>query len=163
MFQVIDNFLSKGEFESICDLFETQGIMEFFPWFLTPYIANLNDKSDIHFNHGFIQDEKLNSPFWPKLEPIYKQLNAKTFLRAKANLYLGSNKLIEHPPHSDYLFPHKGAIFYVNNNDGFTRLRDGTKIESIANRLLLFNPAEPHNSTNCTNSRYRININFNFL
>ena len=60
-------------------------------------------------------------------------------------------------------FPHKGAIFYINTNNGFTVLEDGTEIASVSNRLLLFNPSEPHHSTSCTDVKRRVNINFNYL
>ena len=58
---------------------------------------------------------------------------------------------------------HKTAIFYINSNNGFTVLENDTKIESIENRLLLFNGSKKHHSTSCTNSGARININFNYL
>ena len=65
--------------------------------------------------------------------------------------------------HFDLSFPHKGAIFYVNTNDGFTVLEDGTEIKSIENRVLLFDPSTKHHSTTCTDKKVRITINFNYF
>ena len=42
-------------------------------------------------------------------------------------------------------------------------LEDGTKVESIQNRLLLFAPSKTHNSTSCTDAKVRVNINFNYI
>jgi hypothetical protein len=47
--------------------------------------------------------------------------------------------------------------------DGFTSLDDGTKIESIENRLLLFDSNKPHASSTCTNAKARFNMNFNYF
>ena len=84
-------------------------------------------------------------------------------MRIKANLYYKTPILKEHPEHMDYDFPHKGAIYYINDNDGYTVLKGKHKIKSEANSLLLFDPSEPHNSTSCTDAKARININFNYF
>ena len=54
-------------------------------------------------------------------------------------------------------------MFYFNTCDGYTKLNDGTKVESVANRALFFDPSIPHQSTNCTNAKARFNININYL
>ena len=58
---------------------------------------------------------------------------------------------------------HNGAVFSLNTCDGFTSLDDGTKIESIENRLLLFDSNKPHASSTCTNAKARFNMNFNYF
>ena len=60
-------------------------------------------------------------------------------------------------------FPHKGFLFYVNTNNGFTILEDGTKVESIANRALFFDSSKSHKSTTCTDEDIRVNININYV
>lgn len=54
-------------------------------------------------------------------------------------------------------------IFYLNTNDGFTILNGETKINSVENRILLFDPSELHSSTTCTNDKCRVNVNFNYF
>ena len=83
--------------------------------------------------------------------------------RAKANLYGRTKELVHHDNHADTNFSHKGAIFYINSNNGFTVLEDGTEIKSVRNRLLLFDPSKPHHSTSCTDDKRRVNINFNYI
>ena len=83
---------------------------------------------------------------------------------ATANIYLNNSVGIgEHPQHIDYGFQHTAAVFSLNTCDGFTRLADGTKIDSVANRIVFFDGSSQHNSTTCTNQKGRFNINFNFL
>jgi len=83
-------------------------------------------------------------------------------MRIKGNLYPSTETIVHHMDHIDYEFPHRGAIFYINTNNGLTVI-DGKEVESIENRLLLFDPAIPHHSTTCTNDKCRVNVNFNFF
>ena len=94
---------------------------------------------------------------------ILNQLEVKSLIRIKANLYPSTDNIEYQSEHIDYDYSHKGAIFYLNTNDGFTTLEDGTKIESVENRILLFDPSKPHNSTTCTNDKCRVNVNFNYF
>ena len=44
-----------------------------------------------------------------------------------------------------------------------TKYEDGSKIESVANRLLSFPSNMKHTGTSCTDEKIRIVINFNYL
>ena len=54
------------------------------------------------------------------------------------------------------------SIFYVNTNNGYTKFEDGTKVESVANRLLTFPANMKHTGTSCTDEKTRVVINCNF-
>ena len=83
-------------------------------------------------------------------------------LRVKGNLYPNINKVLDHPRHVDFNYTTKGALFYLNTNNGPTTVGN-KKIESVRNRLLLFNASQEHNSTTCTDAKIRLNININYL
>ena len=84
--------------------------------------------------------------------------------RVKGNFYPNVGKHSENKPHIDFSFKHKGAIFYINTNNGYTLLNKGkTKIESIENRILFFDSTKTHNSTHCTDDHARVNININYF
>lgn len=173
-YEVKDNFLSSGEFAEV-----QRAIMS--PDFSWNYSYNVaegegveNEDYFIHlFYMGLVEKPKLDkdgtpippekSFFYKDIEPILEKLPIETLIRAKANLYIRREKIVHHKDHVDTKFPHKGAIFYLNDNDGFTVLEDGTEIESRANRVLLFDPSKPHHSTSCTNDKRRVNININYL
>ena len=55
------------------------------------------------------------------------------------------------------------SIYYINTNDGYTEFEDGTKVESIENRLITFPTTTYHCGTTCTNQSLRILINFNYF
>ena len=174
-YEVRDNFLSEVDFAKL-----EKVIMG--PEFNWNYSYNVSDggdsENDIYFMHlfyiGLTSKPKIDfhgnpilpekSPFYKFIEPLIEKLpDFQTLIRAKANLYVAREKIIHHKDHADTKFSHKGAILYLNDNDGFTVLEDGTEIESRANRVLLFDPSKPHHSTSCTSDKRRVNININYL
>jgi len=163
MYRVIDNFLPKDEFNKIKDIMTGYNL----PWFLQNFVAYENQPKPSHwyFTHMFCEDGKGVTPFYSLIDEIFfkNKLNPKAVIRVKGNLYPKDENYIEHDWHIDYDFDHKGAIFYINTNNGHTILEDGTKIESVENRMLLFNAGRKHKSTNCTDTKYRMNINFNYM
>ena len=90
-------------------------------------------------------------------------LNVKSIIRARVLLYPNQGKFIEHDPHVDFEYSHNAALLYFNDNDGYTKMEDGTKIESVANRNVIFDGSTPHNSTNCTNEKARFVLAVNYF
>jgi hypothetical protein len=90
--------------------------------------------------------------------------NVRQLQRIKANLYPRDTTFFEHAAHHDNTWEDaKGALFMVNTCDGYTKLHDGTKINSVGNRMLFFRPHLNHSSTNTTNTHCRVTINFNYF
>ena len=58
---------------------------------------------------------------------------------------------------------HKGAILYLNTNDGYTCFEDGNKIKSIENRFVAFDSSLKHSGTTCTDEPRRIVLNINYF
>jgi hypothetical protein len=161
MFEIIDNFLSKEDFNNIKNFM----LNSHFPWNLTPVVSN--DKEDLPMTGSYYFTHEFWSGFHTEQEaqifaPILNKIECRAIMRIKGNLYPSTETLIHHMNHIDFEFPHRGAIFYLNTNDGLTVI-DGEEVESIENRLLLFDPTVPHHSTTCTNDKCRINVNFNFF
>ena len=162
-YKIVDNFLPKNEFKIIQDLFYSQN----FPWYYNKGVAYTDISPDgIYFTHlfYFFQKDDLNvSSHYNCILPIISRLDVKSILRIKGNLYSKTNTIFEHGAHIDYDFNHKGFLYYVNTNNGFTKLSNGIKVESVENRGLFFDPSLIHNSSTCSDSDSRININFNYL
>lgn len=159
-YKVIDTFLTDSEFTHI----QQTIFAGTFPWYTsTEGVGYENDVSDKHFSHLLYNDGAPNSDFYTLLTPILAKLKVKAMLRARANMFLKTPDLIQHAKHVDFEFKHKGCIVYLNTNNGFTGLEDGTRIDSIANRALFFNPGALHSSTNCTDQLFRANIVINYL
>ena len=157
---VKDNFLSKTEHENLKNIM--LGLD--FPWYFQEGVIHTKHDSQFFWSHIFFKpNEGFTSPFYQILDPILKKLKFKALIRIKANLYSNRGKMEEHGDHVDYPFKHKGALFALNTCNGFTVFKDNTKIKSIANRLLLFDPSKPHHSSTCTDAKVRCNININYF
>jgi hypothetical protein len=160
MYNIIDDFLPKNEFTEIDNILSSND----FDWYYESHINRLQEKDDLtsYFVHLFFSEGKA-SRFMHVLSPIFSRLKIKALIRIKANLYPRTAVLEKHAPHCDYPFPHTGAIFYLNTNNGKTILDDGSEIASIKNRLLIFDSSKYHSSTSTTNAKARINININYI
>lgn len=162
-FEVIDNFLNRDDFEMVKSSIDHTG----FPWFYENEISKPNLKSTnfkFYLTHTCYIDSKPNSKLWDEIGQLFfDKLKMKSILRMKVNFYPNQGTFEEHDPHIDYPYHHKGAIFSLNTCNGYTKLYDGTKIDSVENRMLLFNSSLEHSSTNTTNAVRRLNINFNYF
>jgi len=161
-YQIIDNVLPQDEFQKIKDFILNSN----FPWNLTPVVTN--DKENLPINASYYFTHEFWSGFntEPQAQvfaPLLNIMNCRAMMRIKGNLYPSTESIVHHDNHIDYDFPHRGAIFYLNTNNGLTVLEDKINIESIENRLLLFDPSKPHCSTTCTDDKCRVNVNFNFF
>jgi len=161
-YQIIDNFLPIDDFKRLSEIVMGNG----FAWYWQPNI-NEEHKSDVdytsYFTHMCYNHNNVNSPTFYEFEKILKLLDVKAIIRLKINCYPNTGKFDTHEAHSDYPYSHKGCIFYFNTCNGYTILNDGTRIESIANRALLFDPSLPHQSTNATDVKARFNVNMNYF
>ena len=155
MYKIFDNFLNEDEFLNI----KSYVLNPTFCWNLTPNVSTLEEyikvTSSYYFTYLFESYDSFN--------PILKKLNPKKIIRIKANLYPSTEKIEKHNNHIDYDYQNCGAIYYLNTNNGLTILEDTIEVQSIKNRLLLFDASKPHCSTTCSYDKCRVNINFNFV
>ena len=122
-----------------------------FDRFLLPFIMVMNG-----------ENEQDSNPQNKKSVPEVRAL-----IRAKINFNPRSDKIVEHCYHvdNDYGKDAKTGIYYFNTNNGYTRLKVGgkeVKVDSIANRFLIFDGDILHTGTTCTDEvgRYVLNMNF---
>lgn len=161
-YKIIDNFLPKDLSHRIHDVLLTS---QYTNWYLQNDISGQDDKNDklFYLTHLFYADHAVKSDMFTWVQHVMQDMDIKALIRIKANLYPKTEFMHIHKEHTDYPYSHKGAIYYVNDNDGYTILNGDVRIESKQNRLLLFDPSIPHQSTTCTDAPYRVNINFNYF
>ena len=111
--QIVDNYLPKEDFTELKDLIT--GIN--FPWFYTNSVANINNENEknAYFSHMIFNMTAQSSFFDFFYEKLIKHISPMGLRRVKVNLYPKSEKLIYHPKHVDFSFPHKGFILYLSN------------------------------------------------
>ena len=167
MYEIIDNFISKEEHQLIHDTMI--GDDGYFPWFYNNYVVAVSDrikKNNFQFTHTFYTNYTITSNYFNLLLPIINKLNIKAIERIKANLNPNTKNKIMYDWHTDVDSDEKKsktAIYYINTNNGVTILSDKTEINSVANRLLIFNQNVLHTGTTCTDQKIRSLINFNFI
>ena len=165
--KIIDEFLPQETFKEI----QNEILSSRFPFFITNKVNDYQtgeNQFDWYATHTIYEDNVAKSSYYNKwgnifLDRINQIAKVRALLRIKVNFYPNSKKLIEHAPHIDDEFTHIGAVFSLNTCDGFTRLHDGGKIDSVENRVVFFDASTPHNSTTTTTDIGRYNINFNFI
>ena len=174
-YKVIDNFLGEDEFKYLQNLIiSNDGDLRDFPWKITTDVASGTNNKDYNLE---IEKQLWN---WYAIHPIYNTLpespyyddifnifkdkwHLKSLIRIKVNFYPYTHEIKEHAKHQDYDFSHHGAVFSLNTCDGFTRMSNGDKVDSVANRIVFFDPSEYHNSSTTSNQKGRYNINFNYF
>jgi len=177
--KVVDDFLKQNDFDFLQSQLIGQDQIEF-PWFYSDSIDHLGEeKNKFQFTHTFYNSNRPTSSFFREFESIFEKVyNQGILARAKANLLTRTQKIIENTFHTDFDviwrsgYPTKPndnvkqittAILYVNTNNGYTKFEDGTKVESVANRLVTFPANIKHKGTSCTDEKIRVVINFNYI
>jgi hypothetical protein len=163
----IKNVLSDEHFKQLTDII----MSDKFPWFYQNHVvhshqSNTEEKYQIQFVHKFHEGSNIvtGPELWNMLFPIFAVLQPHTFLRVKANNIPGQNKIVTHGMHCDVSVPLSyTAIFYCNTNNGYTEFKDGDKVFSEANSMVIFPSYMEHTGSTCTDTRCRVNININFV
>jgi|13_taG_2_1085334.scaffolds.fasta_scaffold67330_2 hypothetical protein len=121
-------------------------------------------KYDYFMTHVVYVNNRIYSELaFEKLQPLIEILNPKTLIRIKINNYPQTPRVVHHQDHVDYDYTHKGALFCVNTNNGVTVIENKTEVESVENKLILFDTSKVHHGTTTSNNNRRINININYF
>ena len=156
--KIIDNFLPEEEFKSI-QSFMMGGE---FRWFYSEAAVKPDDGL-FHMLHMFFQPEVgSNSEHLSIWSNFMKQVGAKECTRIKANLTFKTPTIELTEYHSDY-DDMKTAIFYINTNNGYTEFKNGVRVNSVANRVCIFDSNLQHRGTTHSEGEHqRVVVNFNY-
>ena len=108
-----------------------------------------------------------NRPYCPSFDNILDMFkgsvdDVNAIIRVRFIMYPRTSKIVEHQPHSDFEFEHKGALIYMNNNNGFTRAGDIIS-PSVENTVFRHDPSKLHNSSTCTDAPFRGVLSLNYF
>jgi hypothetical protein len=170
--KIQDDVLEHHDFE---ELSETMIGSSDFPWHYNDFIDLKKGGEDgktynFQFTHMFFfRSTFTDNSSLTTILPILRLIEPITLIRIKANLLTKTPKIVENEFHVDM---HNAAeklnqlttsILYINTNNGYTEFEDGTKVESVANRMVTFPADMNHRGTSCTDENIRAVINFNYL
>ena len=160
---IIDDFLTDYQFKQI----ESSLMGDNFPWYYNNMMLS-EDHSSYNPNHYQLTHNLLESDFSPLLSSFFNKLSLEVVYRVKCNMtpktyfhrvngyHTDWNDVSEIPSTA------KVGIFYVNTNNGGTKIKKGPKVKSVANRMLIFDASLEHSGITCTNEKRRVVINFNY-
>ena len=99
------------------------------------------------------------------IQSLFKKIDAYVYLRTKLNCTLKTETHKESTYHTDFegALLCMTAIYYVNTNNGYTQFEhDGSKIDSVANRIVMFPSSLKHRGVTTTDTPYRMVMNINY-
>ena len=168
--KVIDNFLPKEEYDN---LYRT--LMGYEMIWNYQDVVDYEQGDNFMFCHLFwTTDRGLVTPLSDILEFFYTKLNTQILIRIKANLTTKTKTHLESEFHYDHEFVGSRlpdgtltsytAIYYVNTNNGYTLFKNGNlKVDSVGNRIAIFDSSKLHKAVSCTDEKRRVVINFNYF
>ncbi len=159
MIKVIDNFLEDNVFTSI----QTHVMGDCFPWYFNDFKSDGYGTNNYQFTHTIVKDDMILSSYFPVIyDAFFAKLGVKKVLRVKLNLTTRTENLFNHGFHVDTLIKSKTAVFYVNTNNGKTVFKNGEEVNSVANRVVIFDTDLEHAATSHTDEKTRVVVNFNY-
>ena len=167
--KIFDNFLPQDLHEELVKL--TMFSFDV-PFYLSQHVSLkgrddplIDENWNWYAIHEFYNQDKPTSDHCDRIVQIFadRLTDLKSLMRIKLNFYPHTETMREHGQHRDFGFSHHAAIYSLNTCDGFTRMCDGSKVDSVANRMMFFDGSILHNSSTTTNAKGRYNINFNYL
>ena len=166
--EIIDNFLPDYYFKQL----QSRLLGEYMPWFHNEYILHEDEgKSKTYqFMHLFYDirpeyngETDCYSLVRDSLNLIRQKLNVTKLYRIKANLRLRSffNRS-GGGYHTDGYDCSHTSIYYINTNNGYTKFKNGTKVKSVQNRMVVFPSNLEHQGYTCSDKLKRVVVNFNY-
>ena len=141
-----------------------------FPWFYNDAI-DYDDDGKSQFVHIMYSEGKQNSEFFPLIIPIIEKLDSWILLSAKINSLDRTESIVENLMHIDLMNksylktnPFNTAVFYLNNNNGYTKFETGEKVTTEKNKLIVFDGNKRHTGTsNSCEAKRRVVLNINYI
>lgn len=170
--KIIDDYLDKDSFNDLQNAVLHGNLL----WNLSNEVASIfennqetcDEKYNYQFAHTLFDNALPPSPFAYIMNDFLNKLKPMLLIRAKLNINPGAENLVSHGLHIDILPEELAAVsstcvFYLNTNNGYTIFDDGTKVESVENRIVIFPSNRYHSGTNCTDTKYRSVLNVNYI
>jgi hypothetical protein len=154
--KIYDNFLQEKNHNKLWRSL----INEDFNWSYSNGIdydkqPNLYQFCHVFYDHG----DSIIEDTTDKIRSLHGDIS---FLRIKSNLNPSTSDHIQLGAYHVDIPNVNTAIYYVNDNNGYTIFENGEKVRSVANRLVVFDSNTKHVGFSCTDEKIRIVINFNF-
>jgi len=175
---IIDNFLPKKEFENIADKLLSVDL----PWYYNNNVLGdyPNKTQEDYYNNesfqfvhtiysdcrpqSYLFDDVIRPVLFSKIMP-----EGSVLWRIKANLIARDHNHRTSGFHNDAYLDNgepanniTTALLYINDSNGYTLFKDGSKCKCKSNRFVYFNNSIVHSSVSQTDKKRRVVLNFNY-
>jgi len=165
--EIFDNALNQNIFDSISSLIMSRDFAWYYKPESTQKYATMANSAESHYSYQFshmfyFNQVPMSEHFMPTMIPILEKLNCFSLVRMSANFMPPMQENYIQGMHTDSPTQCRSAILYLNTNNGKTVFQTGEEIESIANRLVIFDSNLKHSGVTTTDlcGRYVLNILF---
>ena len=157
-YKIIDNFLEEKIYENIENIIMSAD----FPWY---FQKTMTGKDSSFFSHSIYKQHMVTSSFYEIMSPFLIKMRCNALSEIRLNLTVNKNIHEFSKWHVDRFYKCFTSIFYVNTNNGYTLLdeEEKIKIESVKNRMLIFDSQIKHVAVSQTDTERRVVINFNYF
>tara|TARA_B110000977_G_scaffold53202_1_gene72318 strand:+ start:860 stop:1369 length:510 start_codon:yes stop_codon:yes gene_type:complete len=161
-YEVIDNFLDKAHFDTIKNTLTSFDM----PWFYRDNMTSDDENGMCYFTHNFFLKNIIYSSFFNLLEPLLDKLKIASLIEVRANMTISKTDQYESSWHVDNPYENsKTVILYLTTCNAKTMInveKEIIEIDSVENRLLIFNTNILHKMISATDTKRRIIINLNY-
>ena len=166
--KIIKNVLSEQTYKNILSQVEDENV----PW-CRAIVLDKNTK-DFQFCHTIYAHHNARSHLFEVFNPLYEKLKIGAHSRIKLNCNIQQNEnRILGGFHTDYhddngkpRLNFMTAIYYLNNTNGKTLIKENGKIKEIkcvANSVVIFPNTLEHTGTTHTDVPFRYILNLNYV
>ena len=164
-----DNFLVEEEFTTLRDAIIDKDI----PWYFSPTITTVDVESTPGYFFHMIYDKRgpYSTLYESHFQPLINQLDCALVAHVRINLNPRLPERYVNRFHHDLdgilenriIKEFTTSVLHINTNNGYTEFKDGTIVESVANRLVSWPADIEHRVVTQTDEQRRLLININYL
>jgi len=161
-YKIIDNFLEKENFQFLQKVLFSEDT----PWFYKDaFTIPRKNTEHAFYNHCIYSLKQPQSKLFDYMNVFIEKLKIVAIDEIRVNSMYVQKDHYESEWHIDRPFKCKTGIFYLNTCNGYTLLKTNseTKIDSLENRMLIFDSQIEHKGVSQTDTKRRMVINFNYF
>lgn len=161
-YKIIDNFLKKENFQFLQKVLFSEDT----PWFYKDaFTVPRKNTEHAFYNHCIYSLKQPQSKLFDYMNIFIEKLKIVAIDEIRVNSMYVQKDHYESEWHIDRPFKCKTGIFYLNTCNGYTLLKTNseTKIDSLENRMLIFDSQIEHKGVSQTDTKRRMVINFNYF
>ncbi len=176
--EIFDNYIDTDAFAEIKhQVVYSDAEMEF-----CSYVTGIRDDSEEILKreydskwswclrHRIFDLSQSDSPLFPILHNALfvkmsspPEYNLKALHKCYVIAYPNTENIKENLMYHDYHWNVKTGVLFLNTCDGYIKFKDGTKVNSVENRMVMFDGSNPYCLSSTTNEKLMYTININFL